>query len=212
MECNTGDWQAGGLLDALLKTQACAGIRPVRKKRGATLFTAGGRPASLYYLLNGEVRLERSTPSGHTTILQRVTGGFVAEPSLTAHRYLCDGKCQIDSELYPFPLAAVRQAIDQDAGFRWAWIASLGEQARRQKAKAERMSLKTVRARLSHLVASEGDRQGRLRLVGTQAELASDLGITPEALYRSLRSLQDEGVLTITGAVLQLTRKQAGLE
>jgi CRP-like cAMP-binding protein len=209
MNCGASGLQNADLVTTLLQMEQGTGIRPIRKKRNATLFKIGTKPTNLYYLLTGVVRLERSTPSGHTSILQRLTGGFVAEPSVTANQYLCDGKCETDCELYLFPLGTVRQAIDQDANFRWAWIASLGDQARRQKARAERMSLKTVRAKLCHLIAAEGDREGRFRMTGTQAELASDLGITPEALYRSLSRLQAEGILSVTGAILQLTCMQS---
>lgn len=212
MSYSTEGLQGPDLMRRLLDREGQRRLQPVLRKQGTTLFTVGARPTGLYYLMWGEVRLERPTRQGHTAILQRLTSGFVAEPSLTAEQYVCNGVCHTDSELYCFPLTAVRQAIDHDTEFRWAWIALLGEQARRQKARAERMSLKTVSAKLRHLIATEGDGDGRYRLTGTQAELASDLGITSEALYRTLSRLQGEKLLTVNGAILQLVGSPDALD
>jgi CRP-like cAMP-binding protein len=65
----------------------------------------------------------------------------------------------------------------------------LAAQARRQRSRIERLSLRTVRERLQHLALTEGDGQGVYRLPGTRLELAAELGVTPEALYRGLSAL-----------------------
>lgn len=87
--------------------------------------------------------------------------------------------------------------IDRDQGTRWAWIGMLGAQARQQRARIERQSLKTIRERLEHLILSEGSGPAGYPIPGTKIQLAAELGVTPEALYRCLAALQAEGKLSI---------------
>jgi len=173
-----------------------AQARELRRPAGATLFRQGQRPAWLYYVQHGEAVMQRVTPAGAPVVLQRARQGFIAEASLTAPRYHCDGVCRTDCELLAVPLAALRQAIDADAGTRWAWIDILSSQARQQRARIERQALKTIRERLHHLVMTEGSADG-YEMPATKMELAADLGVTPEALYRCLAALQPEEILIV---------------
>ena len=179
---------SGRLLDA---------ARPMHLAAGSALFRSGQAPAWMYCVRAGEALMQRVTPSGAPVVLQRARQGFIAEASLASERYHCDGVCRTDCELLAFPLPALRAAIDSDAGTRWAWIALLSAQARQQRARIERQSLKTIRQRLEHLILAEGAAKTGYRLPGTKIQLAAELGVTPEALYRCLGALQAEGKLSV---------------
>lgn len=171
--------------------------RPMRRAAGAVLFRSGQRPAWMYYVRTGEALMQRVTPSGTPVVLQRARQGFIAEASLASPRYHCEGVCHTDCELLAFPLSALRAAIDADAGTRWAWIGLLSAQARQQRARIERQSLKTVRQRLEHLILAEGSAKSGYLIPGTKIQLAAELGVTPEALYRCLGALRAEGKLSV---------------
>lgn len=179
---------SGELLDA---------ARPMRRAAGGVLFRRGQRPAWMYYVRTGEALMQRVTPSGAPVVLQRASQGFIAEASLDSERYHCEGVCRTDCELLAFPLPALRAAIDSDEGTRWAWIGLLSAQARRQRARLERQSLKTIRQRLEHLILAEGSGKAGYLVPGTKIQLAAELGVTPEALYRCLGALQAEGKLSV---------------
>jgi len=185
--------ELAGFSQALL-----AAARAMERPAGAHLFRSGQRPAWMYYVRRGEAIMQRVTPSGAPVPLQRASGGFLAEASLTSPRYHCDGVCRTACELLAFPLPALRETIDTDEGTRWAWIAMLSAQARHLRARIERQSLKTIRERLHHLLLAEGDADG-YELAGTRLDLAAELGVTPEALYRSLAALQAQGTLRVQG-------------
>lgn len=180
-----------------------AAARMLRRPAGATLFRVGQRPAWMYYVHSGEAQMQRVTSSGTPLILQRAAHGFLAEASLTSPRYHCEGSCRTDSTLIALPLAALRDAIDNDEGTRWAWIGLLSAQSRQQRARLERQALKTIRERLQHLIVCEGTAEQGYPLPGTKLDLAADLGVTPEALYRCLSTLQADGLLTIKGRWLR---------
>lgn len=181
--------------------RAKALLRPA----GSQLFHAGQKPAWMYYVRSGEAVMQRVTSAGAPVLLQRASAGFIAEASLVSQRYHCDGLCRTDCELLALPLQELRAAIDGDAATRWAWIGLLSAQARQQRARIERHALKSIRERLQHLVLADG-RAGRYLSPATKVELAAELGVTPEALYRGLRTLQDEGVLRVEGRWLTWLR------
>lgn len=177
--------------------------RPMQRAAGAVLFRSGQRPAWMYYVRTGEALMQRITPAGAPVVFQRASQGFLAEASLASDRYHCEGVCHTECELMAFPLIALREAIDQDAGTRWAWIGLLSAQARRQRARIERQSLKTIRERLAHLIVAEGSGKSGYRIPGTRIQLAAELGVTPEALYRCLAELQAQGQVSIASGHLK---------
>lgn len=174
---------------------------------GETLFRQGDRPKAMYCVLDGEVRLLRRSPKGGEVILQRSRGGFFAEASLESKAYHCDGVAAADGRLLAFPIRAFREALDGDAAFRNDWMAQLAREVRRLRARCERLSLHGAEARILHAIESEGT-AGTLALVQSRKAWAAELGLSHEALYRTLARLQAEGTLALDGA--RLTLRQPG--
>jgi CRP-like cAMP-binding protein len=174
--------------------------RTLRLRAGEVLFRTGGRPRTMHYVEVGEIVLQRVSEAGGLALLQRAApGAFVAEASLTAARYHCDGVCRDDAVLLAFPIPALRAAIDAHAGTRWAWVERLAAQVRAERLRVERLALRTLTDRLRHLVLTEGTPAGEYRLAGTRMQLAAELGVTHEALYRALARLQRQGAVVVEG-------------
>ena len=87
----------------------------------------------------------------------------------------------------------------------------LAAEVRRQRSNVERMALKSVRGRLLHFLAIEGER-GKIHLRGTKRELAADLGISHEALYRTIAALKREGALAEDRGSLSYLRAESSPE
>lgn len=174
---------------------------------GETLFRQGERPKAMHCVLDGEVRLLRRSRDGGEVVLQRSRGGFFAEASLEAKTYHCDAVAAASSRLLAFPLRAFRAALEDDAAFRNAWMAQLAREVRRLRARCERLSLHGAEARILHAIESEGT-AGTLVLAQSRKAWAAELGLTHEALYRTLARLQAEGTLVLDGA--RLTLRQPG--
>jgi DNA-binding MarR family transcriptional regulator len=64
----------------------------------------------------------------------------------------------------------------------------------RLRTQSERLGLKDIRSKLIHLIETEGS-QGVLTLQSDFKSLASEIGVTHEALYRTITSLEKEGLL-----------------
>jgi len=70
----------------------------------------------------------------------------------------------------------------------------LNRELKRLRAQCERLSIKGVRNRLLHLIESEG-LCGRLALGAGLKSVALELGVTHEALYRTVAEMEKQGVL-----------------
>lgn len=188
---------ATSVLQQLLPADLLAQCATQTLARHARLFHTGAAPAAMYFVHQGDVALQRVGRGGELLTLQRVQQGFVAEASLQTARYHCDAVVFAPSTVTRLPIAPLRQALAADAAFAMRWILLLNQQLRQLRQRCERLSLRTVEARLRHLIETEGDAQG-LQLHGDLKSLAPELGVSHEALYRCVADLEQRGELQRT--------------
>lgn len=106
-------------------------------------------------------------------------------------------------EVTRIPRPALLDALRDDAAFALRWIGMLNQEVRRLRQQCERLSLNTVEARLLHLLRTEGGPSG-LPLGSGLKTLAREIGVTHEALYRSVAALEKRGTLAREHARLRL--------
>ena len=176
------------LLPASLHGQCKLEVHPA----GTALFLTGEPPRWMFFVLAGEVVLERHGMEGQQACLQRCQGGFVGEASLTSSRYHCDGRTSVDTQVAKVPIPALRQALRNDAAFAERWIAMLSREVRQLRLQNERLSLPKVQDRLLHLIETEGT-DGRYALSCSVKDLAKQLAVTHESLYRAIARLVEVG-------------------
>jgi CRP-like cAMP-binding protein len=176
--------------------------RDVEVPRQVTIFRRGDRPRDVIFVLSGEVRLVRRSKSGDEIVLQRAHQGFLAEASLDQPAYHCDAVAADASRLLAIPRKAFVNAL-ATAAFRDAWIAHLARQLRNARAHAERLGLKTARERIVHFIETEGE-AGVVNLNRSKKDWAAELGLTHEALYRTLARMEKGGELAVKESRLAL--------
>jgi CRP/FNR family transcriptional regulator, dissimilatory nitrate respiration regulator len=151
---------------------------------GEVLFRAGDPVQLLYRVEGGAVRLIRPLTHGSELTLQRVrAGSLLAEASLFAAAYHCDAVAETPARLRGIPVKRVMQALENDSALTRALAQYLALEAQSARARAEIVSLKTVAARLDAWLALNN---GPLPPKGRWREVAEEIGVTPEALYREL--------------------------
>jgi CRP/FNR family transcriptional regulator, dissimilatory nitrate respiration regulator len=181
-------------LTELLPTDLHAFCVTAVHQKGERLFATGSKPVNMFFIGSGEVILERLGAQGGSAVLQRTRHGFVGEASLQSARYHCDGKVIAVSEITQIPIKQVRTAMDSDPAFASRWIAMLNREVKRLRLQCERMSLNKVQDRLIHLLETEGV-GGKYALGSGLKSLASELGVTHEALYRCVSTLEKDARL-----------------
>ena len=162
--------------------------------KGDLLFERGKKPERMFYVASGEVILQRPGLHGENVVLQRARQGFVAEASLQSARYHCDAVVTAAGDLVGIPIEPVKEALLADPAFAMRWIGMLNRELVRLRLQCERLSIKGVRDRLLHLIDTEGQ-GGRLLLGAGLKSMASELGVTHEALYRTVADLEKRGLL-----------------
>lgn len=201
------DWSAlkeVSPLFAALPMELRSAVRVIRLPQSSRLFTRGDRPGSMYFVLSGEMRLVRHSSAGHEFVLQRCQQGVLAEASLDQSSYHCNAVAAVPSVVLSIPRSAFTKALGE-LSFQRAWTEQLTRELRRARARVERLNLRTARERIVHYIELEG-RRGSIALECTKKDWAAELGITHEALYRTLASMEREGQLAIRGATVTLTQ------
>ena len=158
---------------------------------------------NVFSLISGEVRLIRRDRNGSEVILQRARGDFFAEASLWGKTYHCDVIAAEKSVVLRFPAKAFRSALDDDAAFRDVWMTHLAREVRKLRTQCERLSRHSAADRILHYIESEGA-DGAIILNQSRKAWACELGITHEALYRTLSKLQADGTLNIDGDLISI--------
>lgn len=195
------DWSAAEKSNpalALVPPPLRARAEPWELEAGRVLFRVGDTVHAVFAVLRGEIRLIRRDRKGTEVVLQRSRGGFFAEASLWSKAYHCDAVAAARSSLLRFPAQAFRDALNDDAAFREAWMAHLGREMRKLRTQCERLSRHSASDRILHYLEAEGV-EGSVELTQTRKAWAAELGLTHEALYRALRRLQDAGVIKVVG-------------
>ena len=75
------------------------------------------------------------------------------------------------------------------------------------RTRLERRNIHSARERVRHFLTVNVNVDGRtVVLLGTLKQLAADLGLTHEALYRTLARMEDEREITRTGTTIKTNR------
>jgi len=199
------DWKSLSLespLLAALPEPARRLTRSLEIQRQSSLFGRGDHPQAMFFVLSGEVRMIRRSRSGGEVVLQRTQRGFLAEASLDQPTYHCDAFAAVPTRLLAVQRKAFTQALAVN-DFRDRWIAHLARELRKVRAHTERLSLKTARERIVHFIETEGE-AGVVDLNQSKKDWAAELGLTHEALYRTLAQMEKRGELTLEQSRLTL--------
>lgn len=176
-------------------------------KKGTLLFKTGKKPEWMYFVLSGEVTLERLSQNGDSVVLQRTRHGFVSEASLQSPKYHCDAVVVANSEIIQIPIQTLADALSTDPAFAGRWINMLNQEVKRLRLQCERLSMKSVKDKVLHLINTEGQ-NGKYQVSTGLKSLAGELGITHEAMYRTLAALEKSKTIRREDGLLALTNKQ----
>ncbi|HRP08851.1 MAG TPA: Crp/Fnr family transcriptional regulator [Gemmatimonadales bacterium] len=188
------------------RTLATLSARCVPRTVGAgfTLFRAGDRCNGLYVVVEGRVRVYRSSPDGREqTLAVEGPGRPVAElPLVDGGDYPASAVTATPARLIFLPRAEFVQAFRNDPEVAAAVVASLGRRLRHLVQLVETVAFRDVAARLAMWLADAADRPGQvgadqatLTLERTQDELATELGTARESVSRAFKQLSSTGLI-----------------
>jgi CRP/FNR family transcriptional regulator, dissimilatory nitrate respiration regulator len=137
-------------------------------------------------------------------------GELIAEAALFSDSYHCDAVADIASRIRVLSKPELLQAFRADADAALRFMAVLARQVMALRTRLELRSIRSARERLlQHLLLAAGAEGRTLRLEGTLMDLAAELGMTHEALYRGLAELEAEGLVARGDDGIRLLRPGA---
>jgi CRP-like cAMP-binding protein len=176
--------------------------------RGGVLFRSGQRTVGLYEIVSGRVRLVRVDRSGRETVLYSADAGdTLAEASLFSPTYHCDAIATTPATVRLYPKAAILEELRRNPDAAQSFIAGLARQVMGLRTRLERRNIRSAHDRVWHFLTLNIGADGRtIELPGSLKELAVELGLTHEALYRTLSRMAEEGEIKRLDGQIRLSR------
>jgi CRP-like cAMP-binding protein len=135
------------------------------------------------------------------------TGETVAEASLFSSTYHCDAIAATEAIVRLYPKTALLAELQRDPKVAKSFAAMLARQVMTLRTRLERRNIHSARDRVRHFLTVNVGTDGRtVILPGTLKEFAADLGLTHEALYRTLARMEADGEITRAGTVIKVER------
>jgi CRP/FNR family transcriptional regulator, dissimilatory nitrate respiration regulator len=175
---------------------------------GEALFRIGGKTAGLYEVISGRVRLVRVDRSGREIVLHVAQPGeTLAEASLFSAHYHCDAIASTNATVRVYPKREVLAAFDGNPNAAAAFSAALACQVMDLRSRIEELNIRSARERVRHFLALNTLDGRVVELRGTLKDLAAELGLTHEALYRTLAALERSGEIVRKGQKIMLSKR-----
>jgi CRP/FNR family transcriptional regulator len=201
-----------GLSDEdLLSVSALAVPRHLPK--GKAVFHEGERVEGFFVVVSGTVKVFRLSEGGKEQILHFIEGGntFAEAALFEGGVFPAAAETLSECRLVFLPKRPFVSLLERNPRLSLRMLASLSRWLRRLADLADALSLRDVEARFTRYVAEDLRERGVTPSPGAvyelpvgKAVLASRLGTVPETFSRTLKKLQDEGVIDVRGKRIRL--------
>ncbi len=161
------------------------------------LFQQGETADAIYFLLSGQIRLASFTEE-RIIIHQFVEPEeSFAETGLFSETYFCTAIANKASRVVAIDKELVRQALRDDPDFATVYMNQLTYRYENIKTLLELRSIRSARERFLQYLFRQLEHNGRTVILKRPLkDLAAELGLSAEALSRTVTLLQSEGVIT----------------
>ena len=177
-----------------------AGARSKVLPRGAVLFVAGERAASVHAVVDGVLRVFSTSIDGdEVTHALLMAGALVGELGVIEQRPHSASVAAVRrSQLVEIPAAVMRSAYDADPAIARRLVTLLADRVRAQSDVLTDLASLDLTARLAKFLLAESERQAAadFALVLNQTELGQIVGGSRQSVNQALRSLESSGTIS----------------
>ncbi len=167
---------------------------------GQVLFHRRDEAQSVFVVQTGRLKLVRYTSEGKLVILQvvRASESF-AESALFSDLYGCDAVAETPSRVIIYPKQLLLTILRSQPDLAESFINRLALKNQFLKDRLELQSIRSARERvLQYLLHTLQTGETSVNFDRLIKDIAAELGLTPEALYRTLAQMEREGIITRT--------------
>lgn len=180
---------------------ATAGM-PKRLERGEILFLEGNTAECMFAVVSGTIKLVRYSPRGKELLLHLVRPGqsFAEAALFGVGTYPATAVAVERCELWVWPREKLVRLAREAPELALGMIGSIAAWTRRLAGKLELLTQRRVEERFAlYLLGRAGGRNltpgDRVELAEPRHLIAAQCGTAPEVLSRTLRRLEDEGII-----------------
>jgi CRP-like cAMP-binding protein len=199
-------WTSGGNSGRPLTTEEQALLAVistvVRFRKGETIYEAGDRANAVFNIITGVVKSYRTLPDGR----QHIVGFLFADDLIGLAEngtYLNSAGAVTDVTLYRIPTAPLEARLRNHPDLDFQVISKLCHELREAQRHAFLLSKQHAIAKIGLFLqmlethqAARGESMGEVYLQMTRRDISAFVGISPEAVTRSLRDLASRGAIT----------------
>lgn len=159
--------------------------------RNEVLFRHGDKATAIYWVETGRLRLQRTTFDGRSLVLNTTSAGnFFVEAALFSETFHCDAVAVEPSQVRVYPKSSVLQALRTEPASAMSFLSHLAHQIVELRQRVELMKVRSAKERVMLYLQLNAAADGSVNPLGHLQEIAVDLGLTRESLYRTLASLE----------------------
>ena len=181
------------------------GPQPNTKERirdleaGDTLFRQGDPATAFFRLITGEIRLIQHTENGAGVVLHIARPGETfAEAALFADTYHCDAVARVASRVAATHKPDLLHAVHRDPAAMLKLARVLAGQVRDLRTRLEIRNIRRADERLlAWLRLRASGNPPVVELARTWTQIADEIGLTREAVYRALSAIRGTGRISI---------------
>ncbi|WP_375497145.1 Crp/Fnr family transcriptional regulator [uncultured Nostoc sp.] len=172
---------------------------------GQVLFHQRDQALAVFAANIGRLRLVRYTREGEIVVFQVVRAGeSFAESDLFSEVYSCDAIAEMPSRVIVYPKQLLLTVLRDHPDLTFDLMERLARKSQLLKVRLELRSIRSARERvLQYLLVTAPLGETTVNFDQPLKNVASEIGLSPEVLYRTLTKLENEG--TITRARGQIT-------
>lgn len=161
------------------------------------VFRQGDGVHSIFQVREGAVAMVRHLSDGTMlTIATASVGETFAEAALFSERYHCDAIARSNAVIAAAPVAAIKVRLETEPKLAIELAEAFSAQVRLLRALIEIQRIKRAPDRLlAWLRWRASGNPPVVEAPDAWSRVASSIGLTPEALYRALRTLEDDKLI-----------------
>src|SRR6266853_5293105 len=178
--------------------------------RNEMLFRQGDKVTAIYFVEAGGLRLERRTFDGRRLILGVTPADqFFVEAALFSDSFHCDAVATEPSRVRIYPKAALLTTLSADPTSALSFLKLVAHQVFDLRQRLEVMKVRSAADRVMLYFDLNAGPDGRTVTLRSQLQdIASELGLTREAFYRTLASLERAGAIERAGSRILLKKSR----
>jgi CRP-like cAMP-binding protein len=199
-----------GVAARLLRAAPAARIGRRPLARGEAAFRQGDTATAIFVVEQGRIRLTRTLEDGtFVTMHIAEAGESFAEAALSARRYHCDAIAELPSIVLRLSKRDLLAALTADPAESLALAGALAGQVRDLRSALELRNIRSASARLMAWLRLHASGKPPIVILRRSWTLIADeLGLTREAVYRALTSLEREGRIERSANAVRLNRSR----